>query len=85
MAEIKENFNSITELYVRLLPAIRTKLSELKREKVIYISETDIWNYCLNNKWKAKKDLRLYEMVDDILNLDILNMEVFIKKIDRTE
>ena len=75
-----EKISSIEDLYRRLLPAIRTKISEFKREKITNITELDIWNYCIKNKWKNKKDLRLYEMVNDILELDIINLNVFINK-----
>lgn len=71
-------FNSVDDLYKRLLPAINTKLSELKR---IHIDarNTDIWNYCVTNIWKKRKDLRIHEMVSDILDIDELKLNEFIK------
>lgn len=71
-------FNSVDDLYKRLLPAINTKLSELKRIH-IYVRNTDIWNYCVTNIWKKRKDLRIHEMVSDILDIDELKLNEFIK------
>ena len=80
MVENYEKFNSIEDLYKHLLPAINTKLNELRRMKLYNITNLDIWNYCVKNKWHNKKDLQIYEMVNDILNIDELNIEMFVKK-----
>lgn len=79
--------NSLEELYKRLLPAINTKLTELKREGITNIEKLDIWNYCVNNIWKNKRDLRIYEMVDDILNIDDFKLNLYSRKklIDKDE
>ena len=50
----------------------------------IAIEPLDIWNYCLKNKWQYRNDLRIYELVADILNIDILNLEVYLKKKNKT-
>lgn len=71
MALNGEKFNSINDLYERVIPALKTKLSEFKRENILSVKEKDIWNYCLKNKWNNSKDLRLYEVVDDILNIGV--------------
>ena len=80
MALNEEKFASLNELYRRILPALQTKVDELKRAKVNFISCQDIFQYCMDNKWVNKKNLRIYEMVDDILNIDILNLEVYVRK-----
>ena len=80
MANYEEKFNSISELYERILPALKTKTEELKREKLNFITPKLIWQYCLINKWSNKKDLRIYEVVDDILNLSPLKLEIYYKK-----
>lgn len=74
------SFNSIEDLYKRLLPAMKTKISELKRDGFNFIECLDIWNYCIENIWKNKRDLRIYEMVDDILNIDNLKLEMFTRR-----
>jgi len=75
-----EKFNSIDDLYKRVLPALQARVSELKRENYMYIDVLDIWNYCVENIWKNKTDLRIYELVNDILNVDGIKLEVYIRK-----
>ncbi len=72
-------FNSIKELYDRLRPALNTKLTELKRNDLDYIKAEDIWNYLRITKWENAKNLLLYQMVDDILNLDNYEIDEFVK------
>ena len=69
-----DKFSDIHELYQRLLPALKTKTDELKRAKIFNITTKNIWDYCVKNIWSKKKDLRLYEMVDNILNIDVLDI-----------
>ena len=83
MDETELKFASTYELYQRILPALKTKVAEFKREKIA-IEPLDIWNYCLKNKWQYRNDLRIYELVADILNIDILNLEVYLKKKNKT-
>lgn len=73
-------FNSIKELYERVKPALMTKYKELKRMNYFYIKEEDIWNYLKNYKWKNSKNLNLYEMIDDILNVDVYKLDGFVKE-----
>lgn len=73
-------FSSIKELYERLLPALSTKVFELKRNNIDYIKKEDIWNYLKTNKWKGANNLLLHEMVDDILNIDSCLLENYVKR-----
>lgn len=73
-------FNSVLELYERLKPALKAKANELKRIKYDYIKEEDIWNYLKEYKWRKTKDLNLYEMADDVLNLDVIKLDSFVKE-----
>ena len=79
MAQNELKFASKEELYQRILPALNTKVNEFKREK-FNVDAIDIWNYCLINKWQKKTNLQMYELVSDILSIDILNLELFLKK-----
>ena len=72
-------FNNIKELYERLLPALNTKVIELKRNDLDYIKKEDIWNYLKDKKWSKANNLLLYEMVDDILNLDNFEIDEYVK------
>ena len=71
--------NSIKELYDRVTPALNTKVIELKRNDLDYIKKDDIWNYLKNTKWKMANNLLLYQMVDDILNLDNEEIDEYVK------
>ncbi len=68
MEEIK--FKSVTELYERLLPALTTKVNELKLEN-IKINELELWNYLRKENWSSANNLSLNTMVNDIFKLDI--------------
>ena len=72
MEEIK--FESLNELFNRLYPAFNTKVCELKRSG-INVSEVKLWNYLKTNKWSNSKNLTLYDMVSDILNLSKSDFE----------
>ncbi len=63
-------FNSIDELYNRVLPALKSKRKELVRNNIKYISEKDIWLVISRFKWQKEKNLTLADIVDDILNTD---------------
>ncbi len=73
-------FNSIKELYDRVTPALNTKLTELKRNDLDYIKKDDIWNYLKDKKWSKANNLLLYQMVDDILNLDNQEIDEYVKE-----
>lgn len=65
MEDIK--FGSLQELFIRVKPALRSKVKELKSVGYKFISETDVFNYLKDNKWCKKSNLTLSELVDDIL------------------
>ncbi|MBQ2409133.1 MAG: hypothetical protein II309_06830 [Bacilli bacterium] len=73
-------FNSLEELYNRIKPALMAKVEELKRNDLNYIKEEDVWNYLKEIKWKDSSDLKLYQMVSDVLNADNLSIDGYLKK-----
>ena len=73
-------FNNVKELYERLIPALNTKVKELRRNDIDYVKKEDIWNYLKNKKWSKANNLLLYQMVDDILNLDNYEKEENVKE-----
>ena len=79
MEEIK--FHSLNELYKRLLPALRSKKKQLLKNGIAYIHEEDIWNCCKDYCWSSRKNLELYNMVDDILNTPDYVFDNYIKNI----
>ena len=72
-------FNNVKELYERLKPALNTKVTELKRYDLDYIKIEDIWNYLKDSKWSKANNLLLYQMVDDILQLDNNEIDEYVK------
>ena len=63
-------YKSQEELYQGLIPAIHVELKLLKKEKYPGITESDIWNYLKESKWKNSINLTLSDMVQDILHTD---------------
>lgn len=63
-------FNNVQELYELLLPALETKEIQLRRNDYFGLSKKDIFNYLKDKKWKDSINLKLYQMVNDILELD---------------
>lgn len=76
--EIK--FKSLTELYERILPALKSKVKEIKRKGIDYIHEEDIWNYLKNYKWTSSRALDLGDMVNDIFNAEIKEIDDYVKQ-----
>ncbi len=72
-------FNSLEELYNRLKPALEAKRIQMKRNGFNYIRIEDSWNYLKEIKWKKARDLSLYEMVDDVLNIDDIVIDSYIR------
>lgn len=77
--EIK--FRSLEDLYVRLLPALRSKARELNKMGLKYIHEEDIWNFLKENKWLRAVDLDLASMVNDIFDVKIDELDIYTQNI----
>lgn len=65
---MESKFNSQTELYNKVKPALRTKRHELFMRGIKIVKEIDIWNYNKEYNWKNAKNLTLATLVDNILN-----------------
>lgn len=66
------NFNSLDELYKRVLPALEIKAKEYGN----IISPKDIWDYLAKTVWPNSNDLTLAKMVDDILKCDVSQIKI---------
>lgn len=77
MNEVK--FKTLSELYQRVLPALRSKTKELKRNYMEYIKEEDVWNCLKETKWYKCRTLTLHDMVDDILNTENTTFDLYVK------
>ena len=73
------SFNSIEELYNRVVPALNSKVNEFKRNNINYIKAEDIWNFLVESRWKNTKGLMLSDIVDDILHTDNNKIDEYVK------
>jgi len=67
---MEKNIQSLEELYNYIKPALYSKTLELKRLGIDYVKEEDIWNYLSVNDWSHGKDLKIFDMVSSIMNLE---------------
>lgn len=58
-------------LFKHVLPVLHSKLDELRLNGYEGISIEDLWNYCLQKKWRKKKvnEIRLHEVVSTIFSV----------------
>lgn len=73
-------FTTLEQLYKRLKPALRTKMREMRSLGYAYIREEDIWNYLKEVKWINSKNLLLFEMVRDVLNVDNGSIDSYVRQ-----
>lgn len=76
---MKMEFNSLLQLYKRLKPALTAKTNEMRMQGYKYIKEDDVWNYLKEVKWSKSKNLLLFEMVRDVLNVDSLVIDDYVR------
>ncbi len=58
--------------YEKLKPVLQSKVEEFLLLGYDAVTERDIWGYFVNKKWKKdKSDLKLFEVVQEILTLKI--------------
>jgi len=76
--EIK--FKTLSELYERILPALKSKTKELNKKGMNYIHEEDIWNFLKNYKWTSSRDLDLSSIVNDVFNVDVKELDNYVKE-----
>lgn len=74
-------FDDIFELYKRVLPCLKIKSRMLKLQG-INIDYRKLWEYLSNNKWNNSKNLTLYDIVHDILNVDINKIRKYIEEVE---
>lgn len=76
---VDDKFNSVTELYKRVLPALRSKKKELVINKLGFITEKDIWDFLRENKWSKEANLTLFDIVNDILTVEESSLVQYMK------
>ncbi|MTD29701.1 post-transcriptional regulator [Planomicrobium sp. YIM 101495] len=63
--------HKFTDQFDIVLPVLQSKCSEFRFFEYDTVTPEDVWQYCIKKKWKKKDigDMRLHEMVNDILAL----------------
>lgn len=77
---MENRFTSQNELYLKVLPALKTKKNEMAREGIRCVREIDLWEYHKEFTWRGAKGLTLASIVNDILNTDSKLYEDYIVK-----
>ena len=72
-------YNSEKELFKSLRGAFKVK-NRMIKDEYNHIKMIDIWNYLKINKWSKTKNLSLSEMVNDIIDVDIIKVDLFLKE-----
>ncbi len=75
---MKMEYQTEEELFNSLKGAFNVKLRLIK-DNYDYIKSVDIWNYLKISKWRKAKNLGIAEMTNDIINVDIEKVDLFLK------
>ena len=67
-------FESEEKLFERVYPCLKLK-QKLLSIQGYDINIKDIWEYLANNLWKSSNNLTLYDIVNDIMILDVNNLK----------
>ena len=67
---MNNEYTSLKELYLSLLPAFDVKKRLIDYEK-LNITNKDIWQYLQETKWKMQEGLSLSDMTSDIINVEL--------------
>ena len=73
-------FKTIEELYERVLPALRTKRRELKKDENMTVTEEVIWDYLKETVWSKSYHLTLADMVSAILKVEGKELLPFVEQ-----
>jgi hypothetical protein len=67
-----EKSHAYNHFYSVVKPALISKLEEFRLLGYHDVSESGLWGFLTRKKWKkAKEDIRLYEIIDDILSVRV--------------
>jgi hypothetical protein len=67
-----EKSHSYNHFHTQVRPALISKLEEFRLLGYKEVSETVLWEFLVRKKWKkVKEDIRLYEIIDDILSVKV--------------
>lgn len=76
----KLEFRSKEELYKRVLPALYSKIKEVRKLGFKFITEKDIWNYLVEKEWKKRINLELFDLINDILYVNNYELNDYVNE-----
>ena len=76
----KLEFRTKEELYNRVLPALYSKIKEVRKLGMRNITEKYIWNYLVENEWKKRVNLELFDLINDILYVDNYKLNDYVNE-----
>lgn len=79
---MQEEIHSQKELFQKVMPALQARKSEFARLGY-EVDIHDIWYFLTNEKWKFGTDLRLSDIVHDIMHVDYLEMNDYLDESKR--
>ena len=74
------DFNNIEDLYIRVLPSLRLK-QRLLMKQGHSIGISNIWDYLTKEKWAKANNLTLYDIVNDIMTFDAIEVINYYKEV----
>lgn len=80
-----DEYKSVKELYEALIPALNVKIRMFKNNEFNYLTKDDIWNYLKDNVWVHSVDLTISQMVSDIVNVEGIKIDKYLKDKRRKE
>ncbi len=80
-----DEYKSVKELYEALIPALNVKLRMFKNNEFNYLTKDDIWNYLKDNVWVHSVNLTISQMVSDIVNVEGIKIDKYLKDKRRKE
>lgn len=72
-------FETQEELYKRVLPALRSKVRELKNKGYDDIKVTYLWSYLAAEVFSKTNDLTLDDIVSHIMHVDVVRLNAYIE------
>lgn len=80
-----DEYKSVKELYEALIPALNVKIRMFKNNEFNYLTKDDIWNYLKDNVWVHSVNLTIPQMVSDIVNVEGIKIDKYLKDKRRKE
>lgn len=73
------DYLSLEDLYRDLKAVFNVKI-RLNGDDYKHIKSKDIWEYLRINKWSKDKGLTISEMTNDIIEVDIKKVDLFVRE-----